>query len=66
MIIMNVVSLIFIWLKEPFARYLIKKILRLEFFFIYAINLSWSAVALTNTYMDILSEEYECPGVIMF
>jgi hypothetical protein len=32
----------------------------------YAINLSWTAVALADTYISMVNEPNECQGVIAF
>ncbi|CAD8159656.1 unnamed protein product [Paramecium octaurelia] len=57
LLILNLISLLFIWLKEPFAR--------LEFFVMYAINICWSGIMIGQTYLDVTTQPNECEGVIL-
>ncbi|CAK76274.1 unnamed protein product (macronuclear) [Paramecium tetraurelia] len=57
LLILNIISLLFIWLKEPFAR--------LEFFVMYAINICWSGIMIGQTYLDVTTQPNECEGVIL-
>ncbi|CAD8157321.1 unnamed protein product [Paramecium pentaurelia] len=57
LLILNLISLLFIWLKEPFAR--------LEFFVMYAINICWSGIMTGQTYLDVTTQPNECEGVIL-
>ncbi|KAM3129310.1 hypothetical protein pb186bvf_018597 [Paramecium bursaria] len=57
LILLNLISMFFVWLKEPFAR--------LEFFVMYAVNICWSLILVSQAYLDIVTNENECPGVIL-